>query len=56
MPQAAHTEQIDRDVFATIAPDPSFWRRHAGDVIWLLVLILGIATIPLLALGGAGSW
>jgi hypothetical protein len=56
MQGTTRTEQVDRDVFATIAPDPSFWRRHAVDVIWLLVLVLGLAAIPLLALGGPASW
>jgi hypothetical protein len=56
VPYATNTTQPDQDVFATIAPDPNFWRRHSVDVIWLLVLVLGLAAIPLLALGGPASW
>ena len=56
MPYDTHTTQPDQDVFATIAPDPHFWRRHSIDVIWVLVLVLGLAAIPLLALGGPASW
>jgi hypothetical protein len=56
VPYATNTTQPDQDVFATIAPDPNFWRRHSVDVIWVLVLLLGLAAIPLLALGGPASW